>query len=511
MCISPPKIISLLMGRYPISPSPTGSSNPQIERGDADGWGVGMDERESVKLVRAFASSELRMNILLCLKNESKDIKDLQTELGGRNTTILHALRDMSDSDLVARDRDGYKLTNLGKLKAGLLSEILRTLNKLEERPGYWLNHDISGIPSMLLERIGMLFQSEIIFSDPSEPLKCHQTLESMLARSKSIRAVLPALIFPKGSDAFISALRRGSGLDLLLTEEVTGFLITEDGVLDPEFKKSFKFDNFRLRLSRDYMKLVLVVTESFVYLGLFREDGVYDIASGTIYTGECAVTWGTKLFEYYADGSVGLDEERLLEMASSQRRVAAAGTADNGHFDGEDPALDGSEAIILVEDDVGHAALIHRIFEESGSRREFHHLANLREALRWIEMNRCRTFLVIADYLLPDGCGLDLTGNAEHPEEVGFPLVILTGYGSEKIAVAAFKSGAMDYVIKDAESMQKLPEIAREALQKWRKRARRYAADEGLKSLEAEKANPLNSLTMAETHDNRQRYEDGP
>ncbi|MCR3883830.1 MAG: DUF1724 domain-containing protein, partial [Methanothrix sp.] len=302
---------------------------------------------------------------------------------------------------------------------------------------------------------------------------------------------VLPALIFPNGSDAFISALRRGSCLDLLLTEEVTGFLIASDGVLDPEFKKSFKFDNFRLRLSRDDMKLVLMVTESFVYLGLFREDGVYDIASGTIYTGECAVTWGTKLFEYYADGSVGLGEERLLEMASSQRRVAAE-MAGDGHFDGEDPSLDGSEAIILVEDDVGHAALIHRIFEESGSRREFHHLANLRDALRWIEENRGRTFLVIADYLLPDGCGLDLTGNAERPLEVGFPLVILTGYGSEKIAVAAFKSGAMDYVIKDAESMQKLPEIAREALQKWRKRTSRDSAEEGLKSLEAEKASPL-------------------
>jgi len=451
-----------------------------------------MDDRESVKLVRAFASSELRMNILLCLKNESKDIKDLQQELGGRNTTILHALKDMSDSNLVARDRDGYKLTNLGKIKAHLLSEILRTLNGLEERPGYWLNHDISGIPPMLLERIGMLLQSEIICSDPSKPLKCYETLESMLARSKSIRAILPVLIFPKGSDAFINALRRGSGLDLLLTEEVTGFLVNADGVLDLEFKKCFKFDNFRLRLCRDGMKLALVVTESFVYLGLFREDGVYDIASATIYIGECAVTWGTQLFEYYADGSVGLDEEQLLEMASSQRRLAAAGTGDNGQFDGEDPPLDGSEAIILVEDDVGHASLIRRIFEECGPRREFHHLANLRDALRWIEENRGRTFLVIADYLLPDGCGLDLTGNAERPQEVGFPLVILTGYGSEKIAVAAFKSGAMDYVIKDAESMQKLPEIAREALHKWRKRARRDAAGEGLKSLDTEEASPL-------------------
>jgi Response regulator receiver domain. len=47
-------------------------------------------------------------------------------------------------------------------------------------------------------------------------------------------------------------------------------------------------------------------------------------------------------------------------------------------------------------------------------------------------------------------------------------PLIILTGFGSEKIAVQAFKSGAMDYVVKDAESMRKLPEMAKEALRKW-------------------------------------------
>lgn len=451
-----------------------------------------MDDRESVKLVRIFGSSELRMNILLFMKNVTKDINELQTELGGRNTTILHALRGMKDLDLVTRDQDGYKLTNLGKLNANLLVEIIRTLNNLEERPDYWLNHDISGIPPMLLERIGMLFQSETVCSEPSAPLKTHEMLASMLARSKSIRGILPVMVFPKGLDAFISALRRGCGLDLLLTEEVTGFLITEDGVLDPELNKSFKFDNFRLRLSRDEMKLLLVVTESFVYLGLFREDGAFDIASGTIYIGECAVTWGTQLFEYYAGRSVDLDEVRLLEMASSQRRLTAADTADNGHFDEDGPTMDGSEAIILVEDDVGHAALIRRIFEESGSRREFHHLANLRDALRWIEENRDRTFLVIADYLLPDGCGLDLAGNAEHPVEVGFPLVILTGFGSEKIAVQAFKSGAVDYIVKDAESLEQLPVISNDALRKWRLHQRRAAAEDDLVRLGDEKSKPL-------------------
>jgi hypothetical protein len=85
------------LGRSLIISSSTGPSRITDLRGDIDGWGVEMDDRELVKLVRIFASSELRMNTLLSLKNDSKDINDLQEDLGGRNTTILHALRDMVD------------------------------------------------------------------------------------------------------------------------------------------------------------------------------------------------------------------------------------------------------------------------------------------------------------------------------------------------------------------------------------------------------------------------------
>jgi len=426
-----------------------------------------MDEKELVRQVRAFASSELRMNILLCLKNDEKDINDLQKELGGRNTTILHALKDMSDSDLVTKNRDGYKLTNLGKIKTSVLNNVMSVFENLEANSDFWLNHDISSIPPEILDRLSMLFESEMISSDPSTPLKCHESLTSMLSRSKKICAILPVLIFPKESEIFINALRKGSTVDLLITDEVAGFLLGEDGMLAPEFKKSLKFENFRLRLTTEDIKLALVVTESFVYLGLWRHDGVYDVGCGTIYSGKCPVDWGEQLFNYYSERSSDVDEQKLVEFSASQKLSA---------FDGAEaiPSMvkgsssEEANTIMLVEDNVGHAAFIRRLFDEDDSNWSFHHVVHLRDALRWIEENKDSHFVTIADYLLPDGCGLDLAGNAEKPLEVGFPLIILTGFGSEKIAVQAFKSGAIDYVVKDAESMQKLPEIAERALLKW-------------------------------------------
>jgi len=424
-----------------------------------------MNERDLVKQVRVFASSELRMNILLSLKNKEMDVNDLQKELGGRNTTILHAVKDLIDIDLITKGRYGYKLTNLGKIKTSVLDNVMRVFENLEKNPDFWLNHDISSIPPEFLDRLNMLFQSEIIYPEPSTPLKCHEKLVSMLTKSKNICAILPALIFPKDSDIFVSALRKGSRADLLITDKTIGTLFDEDGALSPEFRQALKFENFKLRLTSSDIKQVLIVTESFVYMGLWRNDGVYDVGSGTIYTGDCAVTWGLQLFKYYFDTSSDLREVDLMKAYSSVGRSSL----DSASSESGRGLVPDEETVVLVEDNMGHAAFIRRLFEGEEPRWNFHHVVNLRDALKWIKDNKDRSFLVIADYLLPDGCGLDLARDAENPQEVGFPLIILTGFGSEKIAVQAFKSGAMDYMVKDADSMQKLPMNARKVLRKWR------------------------------------------
>lgn len=54
---------------------------------------------------------------------------------------------------------------------------------------------------------------------------------------------------------------------------------------------------------------------------------------------------------------------------------------------------------------------------------------------------------IILVDYLLGDGTGLDLledTGNV--------PVIVVTGAGSEEIAVQAMRMGAYDYLIKDHE-----------------------------------------------------------
>ncbi|MEE8392142.1 MAG: PAS domain S-box protein, partial [Anaerolineae bacterium] len=119
---------------------------------------------------------------------------------------------------------------------------------------------------------------------------------------------------------------------------------------------------------------------------------------------------------------------------------------------------------ILLVEDEEAHAELVRRAFERHTRRFHLTVAGNLTEARAYLAESPPN--LVITDWLLPDGRGTDLLpaeGEARH-----FPLVVMTSYGDEQVAVEAIKAGALDYVVKSAEALSDMPRVAERALREW-------------------------------------------
>jgi len=122
---------------------------------------------------------------------------------------------------------------------------------------------------------------------------------------------------------------------------------------------------------------------------------------------------------------------------------------------------------ILVVEDNDDHFLIVQLIFEQDGPSWKIHRAASIGEARRWIEDHRGQDFLIISDYRLPDGTGLELIQGAEQPEDLTYPFIIITGVGSEKLAVLAMQSGAMDYVVK-GDDLYRLPQVAASVLNRW-------------------------------------------
>jgi response regulator RpfG family c-di-GMP phosphodiesterase len=73
---------------------------------------------------------------------------------------------------------------------------------------------------------------------------------------------------------------------------------------------------------------------------------------------------------------------------------------------------------------------------------------------------------LVLSDFNILGFEGLQVL-DAVHARDSGLPVIIVTGTGSEEIAVEAMKRGAADYVIKTPHHIQRLPQTIYAVLQK--------------------------------------------
>jgi two-component system sensor histidine kinase/response regulator len=106
---------------------------------------------------------------------------------------------------------------------------------------------------------------------------------------------------------------------------------------------------------------------------------------------------------------------------------------------------------------------------------------------------------LVIMDILMPDKSGMEWL--KEIDEKRIAPVIILTGFGSEEIAVQSIHEGAIDYIPKSSLTREKLLGAIKLAFERWR----RVNAEEELKKhmKELQRANrDLEDFTSTVSHD---------
>ena len=118
---------------------------------------------------------------------------------------------------------------------------------------------------------------------------------------------------------------------------------------------------------------------------------------------------------------------------------------------------------ILLLEDNTAHVEIIQRAFESHGNLRSStaHTLAEARSLI-----DKDQPDLIIADWKLPDGEGIELLFQRSDLPDI--PVVIMTSQGNERIAVESIKAGAVDYIVKTPETLMGMPRIAERAIRQW-------------------------------------------
>jgi signal transduction histidine kinase len=138
---------------------------------------------------------------------------------------------------------------------------------------------------------------------------------------------------------------------------------------------------------------------------------------------------------------------------------------------------------ILLVEDEAAHVEAIRRAFEAAGAKTKLQVVGSLREYRAAVAARP--PDLALMDLNLPDGRALEVL--TFPPVASPFPILIMTCYGNEQIAVEAMKAGALDYIVKSPKAFADLPRAVARAWREWNLLRERQRAAEALVTSQAQ------------------------
>ncbi|MBC8229706.1 response regulator [bacterium] len=112
---------------------------------------------------------------------------------------------------------------------------------------------------------------------------------------------------------------------------------------------------------------------------------------------------------------------------------------------------------LVVVDDDECLNYLIQKVLQRADFRVEVD--LNGADAIARVVDNQ--NVILLLDYLLPDMTGKEVI-EALAKRKCSVPFIMMTGRGDERIAVEMMKLGARDYIVKDQNFIDILPQVVK-------------------------------------------------
>ena len=159
-------------------------------------------------------------------------------------------------------------------------------------------------------------------------------------------------------------------------------------------------------------------------------------------------------------------------------------------------------KAVLIIDDDINDRMLIKRSVQSRNNNDiEFIELKTAKEALETIN-NRNDIDYIFLDYMLPDMDGISvLKSTYDKQRDLGpAPIIMMTGQGSEAIAIDAIRYGAQDYIMKNNMSRDTLNIAIAKAKEVFELKKANHETKQIL--LHSQKMDAIGNLTGGVAHD---------
>ncbi len=252
--------------------------------------------------------SELKQKIILNLLEGEKKLSEMSSGIDGRETSILHVLKEFENLNLTTKTSGIYSLTSLGIIEAQIFQDVVLIVEVIEKFKEFWLNHNIKPLPPKLISRLGDLKESVLIHTEKTQLGQVYANFMQILMTSKKVTGISP-IFHPDYVPIIENLLNLGNNVELILTTEVLNKTLST-AHLDV-LKRNFAAGTLKIFLNED-LRYALTVTDKNFSLGLFTLDGDYDDNMDLISTSPQAILWGQELFQIKLKESSRIGPEAL-------------------------------------------------------------------------------------------------------------------------------------------------------------------------------------------------------
>jgi len=128
----------------------------------------------------------------------------------------------------------------------------------------------------------------------------------------------------------------------------------------------------------------------------------------------------------------------------------------------------------LIIDDEEDHVILIARILRKAGSY-DIYSAATLEQTFSLLK--KIKPDIILADFKLPDGDARSVI--TEYAQNI--PVIIMTSYGNEQLAVEMIKAGALDYLVKTTENFNNICWFIERSLREWETLCERKKAEKAL------------------------------
>ena len=258
------------------------------------------------KIIHSIFSSRLKIQILLTLQDERPSLSRLREVTGSISQALIPKIRSLENQMLLQSKNYEYVLTPLGKIVADSVTRFINIMAGIDHHRSFWESHDLSGIPMEYLARIGDLQDSEVELDTQVEVLHVYSHFLKIVREGSHIHGI-SSIMSPGVAENVAVRVVEGIPVELVVNEDVVAMLGKEPYI--SQVQQLANFENFKLYVIQGELKIGVTVTDKYLSLGLYRNDGkIYDSSTDLSSSDPRAIAWGEDVFSYYRDRAILFD-----------------------------------------------------------------------------------------------------------------------------------------------------------------------------------------------------------